>query len=217
LPMRTYSPVVLALLPVVGALRLPVEPSTGSSRRGVLLQAASAAATLAVAAQPACAAVSEIGAKYGTGAISKEELYAAAAARKEADRVAQLPINKFKAQRAKLDGAKALIESRDWNSLRDLIVETTGPTFSQNKKDCGLLTPEARDFSITLRKNIVAIDTVAYSQQSILPAALTGFCADGVVPREEGGCKVKPTVDTAPLLSELKEAIAAFDGLIALY
>jgi len=213
---------VLVFAAAASALRVPVQrvgqSMASHTRRGMLRQVASGTAFAALAtATPAFAAVSEIGAKFGSGAISKEELYAAAAARKEAERVSKLPINRLKVMREQLSGGSALIKSGNWNGLRDLIASTTGSEFSKFKKEAGLTSEPARELSIKLRKAIIAIDTVAYSQQSIMPAGLSGYCADGVVPREEGGCKVKPVVETAPLLANLDVALTAFDGILALY
>ena len=77
------------------------------------------------------------------------------------------------------------------------------------------MNPETRALSTKLRKTLFEVDKFAYSQQSF-PGSDTfaGYCAEGVVPREEGGCKVKPVFDPKPLLGTFKEAVSSFDALI---
>jgi len=208
-----------ASLSAASALRLPTQLDAPQTRRGAVHAAAiGALGSVLATVAPAVAAPSELAKQLASGAISQEEFYAAAAARKEADRVAALPINQLKAAREKLaSNAPGLIEKGDWSTLRDIISETTGTSFTKNKEEANLKGETARNFSIIVRKKMFEIDSVAYSNQSFLPGAFTGYCADGVVPRDDSGCKVKPKVDTKPLIVALNEAIAAFDGLIALY
>ena len=76
--------------------------------------------------------------------------------------------------------------------------------------------PKASIPTTKLRKALFDVDKFAYSQQSF-PGSDTfaGYCAEGVVPRDAGGCKMKPTIDKAPLVAKLKEALACFDEVIA--
>ena len=68
---------------------------------------------------------------------------------------------------------------------------------------------------VQLLKQLNEVELFAYSNQSALPASISGYCAPGIVPREEGSCKVRPVVDKAPAIAKVKEALATFDSLLA--
>ncbi len=73
-----------------------------------------------------------------------------------------------------------------------------------------------RELVAKMRKLLFEVETVAYSQQKFPGSdAFGGYCAEGVVPRDDkGGCKQKPTVDRAPLIANINGAVAVFDELI---
>ena len=61
----------------------------------------------------------------------------------------------------------------------------------------------------------VCLAVAADENQSVIPGALTGYCAPGVVPRDEAGsCKVKPIVEKGPAIAKLKTALSSFDSLL---
>lgn len=201
--------VIVALFASASALNVPQKPT--QSRRGALQGALSAAAIFALR-MPAEARPSDL----AMSGLSKEELYAAVAERKEAERIAALPINQIKASREQLAGATALIEGGSWTELRDLITLTTGPKLTEIVKEGKFNNPKVRDLVIDLRKGLFSVDKFAYSQQSFPGAdVFAGYCAEGVVPRDAGGCKVKPVYDTKPLFTAVTAALATFDELIA--
>ena len=106
---------MLALL-TVSSQGLTVQPApkvepAATTRRGVL---SGALASVAFAAAPAFAEQSEQAKQFASGTISKEELYAFAAERKEAERVAQLPVNRLKNLRALLASSEELIDAGKW-------------------------------------------------------------------------------------------------------
>lgn len=200
------------------ALRLPAKSpqSVTYTRRG-MMQAAGALATFAAIAPAAEAAPSEIAEQFAAGKLTKEEFYAAAKVQRDLEAEAMLPVNQLKALRSQLSTAPKYIEGGDWNGLRDLFQETTGSSLLKRLKEAGVKGREAEVLTAKVRKALYDVDLFAYSQQSILPAALSGYCADGVVPRDEkGGCKLKPKADTAPLIAKVQDALAAFDELIKL-
>jgi len=202
--------VCVAALSTAAALRLPAAHGQQQSRRSVLASAAGAAA--AMAATAAQAKVSEI----GSSGLSKEEFYAALAARKETDRIAALPINQIKRARDRFAAAPSLIESDNWDGLRDLIQQTTGSSLTQLEKAGNYQTKEVRALTNKMRKLLFDVDTFAYSQQSVPGAdVFAGYCAAGVTPRETGGCKVKPSADKAPQMAKVKDAVAVFDQIVA--
>ena len=118
--MSLRSLTLMALLASSASLKLPA-PAAHRSRRGVLVNAAGAIASIATSTA-AFAKPSEL----ATAGLSKEELYAAARSRMEAERVAALPINRMKTARDRLAGASSLIDAGEWDVLRDLITDTTG-------------------------------------------------------------------------------------------
>ena len=206
---------MLALLTAtaLGALVNPTPQQRTESvlgRRAVL--ASAGAALFAVQPRSVSAKVSEL----GQAGLSKEDFNKALAARKEAERVAALPINQLKQSREEFATASTLVETGDWNKLRDLISDTTGRGLVAITKEGGFsVRPGVRDTTTKLRKVVFDVDNFAYSQQEVPGANLfSGYCAEGVVPRDDSGCKLKPTGDKKPLLAKLKEANALFDQLI---
>ena len=198
----------------LGALINPMPQQRTESVLGRRAVLASAGAAL-FAAQPfsASAAVSELG-KAG---LSKEEFAKALAERKEAERVAALPINQLKRSRDKFATASSLVESGDWNELRDVISDTTGRGLVTITKEGGFSSEKVRETASKLRKTVFDVDQYAYTQQEVPGSNLfSGYCAEGVVPRDGASCKVKPTGDKAPLLAKLKEADAIFNELVTL-
>lgn len=154
--------------------------------------------------------------ELATAGLSKEELYAKAKARSEAEKVAALPINRIKSARTELATAPDLIASGEWTTLRDLIQSSTGPPLVKTLDEGKFKAREVRVLTSKLRKQLLVVDAAAYSQQSFPGAdVFAGYCSPGVVPREEGGCKVKPSMDTVPLLASIKDALATFDELIS--
>jgi hypothetical protein len=199
---------VLLSLSTASAWRVP--PALAYNRRG-LMQATVGISVLTLPRAPAEARPTELANTF----LSKEELYAAAKARSEEEKVASLPINQLKASRTKLSMASELIDSGSWTELRDVIQATTGPKLSELLKDGGFVSPDARTLTIKLRKDLFNVDKFAYSQQSFPGSdVFAGYCAEGVVPREKGGCKVKPVYDKAPLNAAVNDALADFDALI---
>jgi len=202
---RSSAIVVATALVSAAALRVPLE-----SRRAVL--AGSCAAAFSVA--PAFAKPSEL----ADPSLSKEERLAAAKARQQAEITAALPINRLKAKRDQLATADALINGGQWTDLRDLIQETTGSSLSKLQTEQKWEQKSIRLATAKMRKLLFDVDKFAYSQQSFPGSeAFSGYCAEGVVPRDsKSGCKVKPAVDKAPLLAAVKGAVGAFDEIISL-
>ena len=210
-----------SLLAAQGSLVLqPVQKGQSTfatTRRGVLTSAAGALATFAVAT-PALAEQSDIAKQLGSGAITKEEYNAALQARKEAERVAALPVNQLKGLRTKLATAEGLIEASNWDGVRDVIQSSTGKNLNDVlKKSDYVKSEKGRILVVKLRKAIYNVDLTAHKQQDFPgAAAFSGYCAEGVIPKNDDGCKVKPAVDKPPLVADLKSSLAAFDELIAL-
>jgi len=203
---------VAVLASTASALRLqPVHAQ--QSRRELLINSASALTALAAAA-PAHAAVSEL----ADPNLSKEERTRLALARKETERVANLPINKLKGMRAQLGSAPALVESDQWDELRDLIRDTTGGPLTELQKKNQWSDQSTAKATVAMRKLLFDVETVAYSQQKFPGSnAVGGYCAPGVVPRDSNsGCKVRPSLEKVPIVAKLNEAMAKFDELIAL-
>lgn len=181
-------------------------------RRALLRGAAAFAVPALVTPLGASAIVSDLG-KSG---LSKEEFYQALADRKEAERVAALPINQLKAMRERYGTASALVDSGDWSTLRDVISETTGAKLRDVQKQGKFTGKACLEATSKLRKLMFQVDTFAYSQQDFPGADLfSGYCADGVVPRESGGCKLKPKADRATVIAQLKEGAALYDTIVA--
>lgn len=185
-----------------------------ATRRGVL---SGALASVAFAAAPAFAEQSDLAKDLAAGKLSKDEYYAAIAARKEAERVAVLPVNRLKVLRQKLATCDAAINSGDWDGVRDIIRESTTKELiaavnagGYGKKD------EGKILTTKIRKAVYNVDLAAYGQQDLFGGIGGSYCAEGVVPREGGGCKPRPSVDKAPLLAGIKDALSAFDQLIAM-
>jgi len=205
--MARFLLLLAAVLPSLG-MRMPVQ-RVQRSRRHVLVQVSGVAAALSASA--AEAKVSEI----GSAGLSKEEFYEALASRKEAERVAALPINQLKRARDKFATAPSLVEGGDWNGLRDVIQLTTGPNLSKFLKEGNYQTKEVQALTVKMRKLLFDVDAFAYSQQSFPGSdVFAGYCAEGVVPRETGGCKQKPVVDKPPWIAKLEEAKGIFDDII---
>ena len=184
-----------------------------ATRRGVL---SGALASVAFAAAPAFAEQSDLAKDLAAGKLSKDEYYAAIAARKEAERVAVLPVNRLKVL-LELATCDAAINSGDWDGVRDIIRESTTKELiaavnagGYGKKD------EGKILTTKIRKAVYNVDLAAYGQQDLFGGIGGSYCAEGVVPREGGGCKPRPSVDKAPLLAGIKDALSAFDQLIAM-
>ena len=129
--------------------------------------------------------------------------------------MAALPINQLKRARDQFATAPSLVDSGDWDALRDLIQQTTGSNLSNLLKDGRYGTKEVRGLAVKMRKVLFEVDSFAYSQQSFPGSDLfSGYCAEGVVPREDGGCKQKPKSDKAPLKAQLGEAKKIYDTII---
>lgn len=180
-------------------------------RRALL--ASAGAALLATQPLVANAKLSEL----ADPTLSKDEFYAKLAERKEAERVAALPINQLKRSRDQFNTASKLLESEEYNTLRDVISDTTGRGLTTVLKEGRFAGSKEREVVNALRKTVYDVDNYAYSKQEVPGAnAFSGYCADGVVPRETGGCKLKPKADKAPLLAKLKEASTIYDKLVKL-
>ena len=169
----------LLLLGVAAALRLP-QQQTFMLRRAALQQSAAAAAAAALLAAPA-------------QALDKAEFAKAVADKREAERVAALPASRLKTLRDSLaNDAPALLEAGDWGKLRNAIVaarKSTGALVAETKRDLRPLTK-------ALDAQLYSLDEFAYSQEAVMPGMFSGYCAQGVVPRDEpGACKVRPTAD----------------------
>ena len=206
---RTY----LTMLTVVTALAAWSPQAPLLDRRAMLGGAAAAVFPAALVANPLAtnAAVTDIG-KAG---LSKEEFYAALAARKEKERIAALPINRIKSLRDSFASASSLADADNWSGLRDLIQETTGPNLRTLLKEGRYEVAAVIAPTNQLRKVTFEVDKFAYSQQDFPGADLfAGYCAEGVVPRGDGGCKLKPKVDKSSVIAQLKEASALYDQLI---
>ena len=209
--MLAITLVSAALLPQPSARLAIQQQPAACSRRGVLVHAAGALAAFSTVAA-ANAEVSDIG-KAG---LSKEEFYAALAKRKKEEEFLALPINQLKAKRDQFAKAPTLIEAGDFDGLRDLITSTTGPSLTALIKTGRFGTKEVLAYTNKMRKVLFEVDTFAYSQQNFPGADLfAGYCAEGVIPREEGGCKVRPTAEKAPYIALAKDASALFDQLVA--
>ena len=204
----------MVFVSAAAALRVP---SSLASRRAVLAQGAGVFAALAVSTA-ADAKVSEIGTSFD--ASNKEEFYKALAARKEAERIAALPVNQLKVARDRFAGAPALVEKDDWSALRDLMQQTTGQFLTNQVKLIRLSSKElteVKTLTTKLRKKVFEVDTFAYSQQNFPGSDLfSGYCAEGVVPRGDGGCKLKPSIEKGQWITLLKEAAALYDQIVQL-
>ena len=210
---------LLVALSAVSALRVPLQAQPtqtrfhSTNRRELLAQAVGAAAALTTAVTPAFAKPTELAAS----GMSKEERVRLALARKAAEEEAALPINRLKQARERLSSASSLIDQGDWSELRDLIQETTGPSLSKLQAENKWTRKEIRIATVDMRKALFTIDKFAYSQQSFPGSdVFAGYCAPGVVPRSDDGCKMKPAVDKTPLLDALKSALTSFDQVIKL-
>lgn len=187
-----------------------------ASRRSVL----SGALAFAVAAKaaPALAEQTDIAKQFAAGSLSKDELYALAAERKEAERITQLPVNRLKRLRDQLATSEQLIDAGNWEELREVIrLSTTSELISAVNAGGLGKTDEGKILVTKVRKAVYNIDLVAFGTQSVFGDALSGYCAQGVVPRDEkGGCKMRPAIDKAALMVDLKKALDAFDKIIKL-
>ena len=69
---------------------------------------------------------------------------------------------------------------------------------------------------VQLLAQIKDIDQIVYDNQAKSPSVVSGYCAAGVVPRDEpGACKVKPQLDVAPVKAKVEAALKLFDSLLA--
>mmetsp|Transcript_18911 Transcript_18911/g.60245 ORF Transcript_18911/g.60245 Transcript_18911/m.60245 type:complete len:186 (+) Transcript_18911:71-628(+) len=175
-----------------------IEVAAGTASAGTAGSAAAAAAALLAA--PA-------------QALDKAEFAKAVADKREAERVAALPASRLKTLRDSLaNDAPALLEAGDWGKLRNAIVaarKSTGALVAETKRDLRPLTK-------ALDAQLYSLDEFAYSQEAVMPGMFSGYCAQGVVPRDEpGACKVRPTADLKAQSAKLKEAVATFDKLLA--
>ena len=186
-----------------------------ASRRSVL---SGALASVAFAAAPALAEQTDIAKQFAAGSLSKDELYALAAERKEAERITQLPVNRLKRLRDQLATSVQLIDAGNWEELREVIrLSTTSELISAVNAGGLGKTDEGKILVTKVRKAVYNIDLVAFGTQSVFGDALSGYCAQGVVPRDEkGGCKMRPAIDKAALMVDLKKALDAFDKIIKL-
>jgi hypothetical protein len=186
-----------------------------ASRRSVL---SGALASVAFAAAPALAEQTDIAKQFAAGSLSKDELYALAAERKEAERITQLPVNRLKRLRDQLATSEQLIDAGNWEELREVIrLSTTSELISAVNAGGLGKTDEGKILVTKVRKAVYNIDLVAFGTQSVFGDALSGYCAQGVVPRDEkGGCKMRPAIDKAALMVDLKKALDAFDKIIKL-
>ena len=196
------------LCAIVGVLALQSPPV---GRRAVIRAAAAGALSTSFSALPAFAKPTEL------ASLSNEERLVLAKKRQEAENVAGLPINRLKDKRDRLSTADTLINSGRWTDLRDLLQVTTGAPLSKQLAEQKWNSKEIRIATAKMRKQLFEVDQFAFSQQSFLGGdALSGYCAEGVVPRGTDGCKVKPTTDKAPLLAAVRGALTTFDEIVAL-
>ena len=108
-----------------------------------------------------------------------------------------------------------LVENDEWDALRDVIAQSTGQNLNKLTKEGRYTSKTVGELKAKLRKALFDVDNFAYSQQSFPGADLfAGYCAEGVTPRGDGGCKLKPVVDKTAYLAKLKEANSIFDQLI---
>jgi len=193
----------------------PKAESAVASRRSVL---SGALASVAFAAAPAFAEQSDVAKQFAAGTLSKEELYAFAAERKEAERVAALPVNRLKNLRALLASSEQLIDAGKWEELREVIRLSTTSDLIKAVNDGGIgKTDEGKILVTKVRKAVYNIDLVAFGTQSVFGDSLSGYCAPGVVPRDKKtGCKERPPIDKAALMVDLKKALESFDKIITL-
>ena len=182
-----------------------------TTRRGVI---AGFAGLASFATMPAFA-TSDIAKQFASGDITKAEYNQLLADRKEAERVAALPANLLKGKRDELASAEALINAGSWSELRDKITAATGTSLNEIMEKVSKKNDDAKSQVVAIRKAMYNVDLVAYKEVDFFGNLGKGWCAEGVAPRGDDGCKVKPTVDKAPLIADLKKALAAFDKLIA--
>ena len=131
--------------------------------------------------------------------------------------MAALPINQLKRARDRFATAPSYVESNDWDVLRDIIRETTGPDLTALLKSGRFMSQGVLGSTNKLRKLLFDVDTFAYSQQKVPGADLfAGYCADGVVPRDDSACKVRPQSEKPPWIAKLKEGSAIFDEIVKL-
>ena len=108
-----YFSLIVTLVGSAAAL----SPSAGASRRAVL--GGAGASAMAGLQQPAFAELFEIGdAGKSTKQVAQEEMAAIGSARKEAMRIAALPISKLRVAREHLDDASTYLEQNKWYELR---------------------------------------------------------------------------------------------------
>ena len=164
-------------------------------------------------------------------ARGSDEAKATAAAREAKEATERLPLNRLKAARSGLASVLDSLESAnpEWDSIREQLtsssgVKTAGSGYAASsegvaytlrtagKEACSASAAVER---VKLTKLIGEVETFAYENQSVIPGALTGYCAPGVVPRDEAGsCKVKPIVEKGPAIAKLKTALSSFDSLL---
>lgn len=180
-------------------------------RRAVLSGVAAAAVPLLTTPLAASAEVSEL----GRAGLSKEEFYQKLAERKEAERVAALPINRLIGLRDRFAVTQDLLDKGEWSALRDVIQQTTGPALRAVQKDGNFQSKEVLAATTKLRKAVFDVEAFAYSQQDFPGSDMfAGYCADGVVPRGDGGCKLKPVADKTKVATALKDAKTAYDDIV---
>uniref|UniRef100_A0A7S0Q0Z0 Chorismate mutase n=1 Tax=Coccolithus braarudii TaxID=221442 RepID=A0A7S0Q0Z0_9EUKA len=195
---------LVMLVAGAAALRTPPTPPTSAvaqSRRTVVTTGCAIALARSFPTPPAFA---------GNAAI-KEQLAEKVAANREAERVAALPITKLRALRGRLAAAPSLIEEGNWNALRNVVRAMQGTSDLAS----AATSTDTKPLTKRLNGKLFVVDNFAYSQELAFTGVLSGYCAPGVVPRDEpGSCKVRP-FSTAEPLAALKEALATFDEILA--
>lgn len=158
------------------------------TRRGVLASAAACALPL-----PALA--------------KGDEAKAAAAAREAKEATERLPLNRLKVARSGLVSVLESLEGAnpEWDRIREQLtsstgVKTAGSGYSVSSEGVAyalrtagkeICPTDVAVERVKLTKLIGEVETFAFENQSVIPGALTGYCAPGVVPRDEAGsCKV---------------------------
>jgi hypothetical protein len=204
--MRSMQATLVMTLSAASAWRVPPPPvsQVAQTRRG-LMQAAASVSVLSLLQAPAHAMPSDL----ALSGMSKDDLYAAAKARSEGEKLAVMPINLLKASRDQFSTAAALIDASSWTELRDLIQATTGPKLSELLKDGKFFNPATQKLAIKIRKDLFSVDTFAYSQQSFLGIdSFSGYWLPDLDPNP--GLSMLTLLSSLLLSSPLKRAMFEF-------
>lgn len=163
-----------------------------------------------------------------------EEAKAAAAARKAAETAAKDPINRLNKARDTLAGVPGLLEgvNPDLGLARAALSQTKPQRIAGERweaqvegvayvvrdvitKDSALFKSDVGAKRAQLLKEVQALDLFVYDNQNKTPQAISGYCAPGIVPRDEpGACKLRPPMDLAGAKAKTDAALKSLDAIL---